>query len=395
MPLIVFLLMLLVACQPVEPSLRITPGSQQVTAGDPPITFNALLGNEPVGAWWSLDPQVGSLDLLSASSVRYTPPATLATATTVTLTALAQGKTATITLNLVPRPDTQPPQLLSVTPPDLATGVTLGTPVVLTFSESMDREATLAALRFHGPGVASTSLSPNWNAQGTVLTLQPTLSYATGNTLQTPALTYTLDLSNTATDLAGNPIAAFTSSFTTLRRLTLSLPLVESLTGDISETGQVNLCSQDYPGEMCVGKAPVDSVLRETRSFASFDLSGLPDGITQFERGNLTVEQTDFQAVSPPADLPVIIAEHLVFSNLNRQTYHLYRESLLGVIEPIDEVGAHTFDVASAVQQDYQLRQSRSNRTQYRLTMFLSGIATELYTLFSRSPLLEVRILLP
>ena len=395
MPLIVFLFVLLVACQPVEPPFRIVPGSQQVTAGDPPIIFNALLGNEPVVAAWNLAPQEGSLDLLVASSVRYTPPATLATATTVTLTALAQGKTATVTLSLVPRPDTQPPQLLSVTPPDLATGVTLGTPVVLTFSEGMNREATLAALQFNGSGAASTSLSPNWNAQGTVLTLLPTLSYATGNTLQTPALTYTLGLANTATDLAGTPIAAFTSSFTTLRHLTRDLPLLDSLTGDISETGQVNLCSQDYPDEMCVGKAPVNSVLRATRAFASFDISGLPDGVVQFEQGNLRVEQTDFQAVSPPADLPVIIAEHLVFSKMNQQTFNLYRESLLGVIELIDEPGVHTFDVAAAVQQDYQLRQSRNNRTQYRLTMFLSGITTELYALFSRSPGLEVGILLP
>jgi hypothetical protein len=395
MPLIAFLLVLLVACQPVEPLFRITPGDQQVTAGDPAITFNALLGNEPVVASWSLNPQVGNLDLLAASSVSYTPPATLAASVTVEITAVAQGETARVTLNLLPRPDTQPPQLLSVAPPDLATGVAQGTPVVLTFSETMDRDATLAALQLNGPGVANASLSPSWNAEGTVLTLQPMLSYSTGHTLQTPALTYTLGLSDSATDLAGNPIAAFSSSFTTLRRLTLGLPLVESLTGDISETGQVNLCSQDYPGEMCVGKAPVDSVLRETRSFASFDLSGLPAGVLQFEQGILTVEQTDFQAVSSPADLPVIIAEHLPFSSMNQQTFNLYRESLLGVIEPIDQPKVHTFDVALAVQQDYQLRQSRNNHTQYRLTMFLSGITTELYTLFSRSPLLEVRILIP
>ena len=46
MPLIVFLFVLLVACQPVEPPFRIVPGSQQVTAGDPPIIFNALLGGQ-------------------------------------------------------------------------------------------------------------------------------------------------------------------------------------------------------------------------------------------------------------------------------------------------------------------------------------------------------------
>lgn len=400
MPFILVLLLMLVACQPASSPLLITPGEQVVVAGGSPVAFTARFNGEPVVASWALTPQVGSLNLTTGSTVLYTPPTSLSSATTVLLVAQFQGFTSAITLRIEAFSDTEPPRVLSVSPPDLATGIAQGTPVVLTFSEPMNREATLAALQFNGVSVASASLSPSWNAAGTELTFVPSLSYATGNSLQTPAQAYLLTLSDTATDLAGNPLASFTSRFSSLRRLTLQLPQNSSLTGDITADGSVNLCAEEFTGQICVGRIFLNDEMREARGFYSFDISAWPAGVVEVEQAVLSVDQTRFQygntafhkTILQPIDLPEVRLEHLIYTGLNRQTYYLTGERLLGVIREIDQPDTYTFDVAAALQQDYQSQRSRS---QYRLSMPLSGVNIQLYTLFSREAVLEARLLLP
>jgi hypothetical protein len=77
---------------------------------------------------------------------------------------------------------------------------------------------------------SSTTLLPaqvafSWNAAGTILTITPNnpLPYATGTSLTTPATAFSFQIATAATDLAGNGLASgFSSSFTTLRRITTS-----------------------------------------------------------------------------------------------------------------------------------------------------------------------------
>jgi hypothetical protein len=62
-----------------------------------------------------------------------------------------------------------------------------------------------------------------WNSAATSVTITPTggLAYATGSSPGTAAKSYTIKVGTAARDPAGNPmIAAFTSSFTTLKRIT-------------------------------------------------------------------------------------------------------------------------------------------------------------------------------
>ena len=98
------LLLLLAACGgSTTPSLTVSPTSVTVTAGDGPTSFNATLSGASGAISWSLSPNLGTLSSNSGPSVSYTPPATVPTEQTVTLTASAAGLSASATITVEPR----------------------------------------------------------------------------------------------------------------------------------------------------------------------------------------------------------------------------------------------------------------------------------------------------
>ena len=98
------LLLLLAACGgSTTPSLTVSPTSVTVTAGDGPVSFSATLSGASGAISWNLSPNLGTLSSNSGPSVSYTPPATVASEQTVTLTASAAGLNANATITIEPR----------------------------------------------------------------------------------------------------------------------------------------------------------------------------------------------------------------------------------------------------------------------------------------------------
>jgi hypothetical protein len=149
--------------------------------------------------------------------------------------------------------DTTAPTIVSISPANLATGVKSNAQIKITFSEVMNSSATTQALQVGG--FAASELNTAWDAAGKVLTITPktAFAYATGSTpAGTPATKYTVSVGAAATDLAGNGLtSAFSSSFTTLRRITQSIA-----SGTSAAYSDYGHAVGDGP-QMCPGLDPV------------------------------------------------------------------------------------------------------------------------------------------
>ncbi|MDP2275382.1 MAG: Ig-like domain-containing protein [Archangium sp.] len=190
--------------------LTTTPltGSTDVAVGQP----LQLIFSEPMNAA-SLRLTSAPANVLggfnpNASNTLFTVPhAAFSFATSYTLTlegtdvagnALAP---TTITFTTQAAPDTIAPTLLRSLPPQGAVDVSLGTPVLLTFSEPIDRTSiqltSTPTLILSAPSFGSNDAEVSYNATNPL----------------TPNTTYTLTVR--ASDVSGNPLASVTVSFTT------------------------------------------------------------------------------------------------------------------------------------------------------------------------------------
>ena len=86
-----------------NPSLSISPASSTVIAGGSPVNFTAALANTTGTVSWALTGP-GSIDPASGDTTSYTPPGSVASATTATLTATSGTLTASATITVNPPP---------------------------------------------------------------------------------------------------------------------------------------------------------------------------------------------------------------------------------------------------------------------------------------------------
>ena len=126
----------------------------------------------------------------------------------------ASGNTNAATAAPAQPIDTKPPIVNSITPANQSAGVAVGSDIVFTFSEAIQKGAgsiTLLTDRGTVSGVYDAATSPNLSISGSTLTINPTadLSYSTG---------YKVEFATgTIKDLAGNSYAGTSSyGFTTL-----------------------------------------------------------------------------------------------------------------------------------------------------------------------------------
>jgi hypothetical protein len=149
--------------------------------------------------------------------------------------------------------DTTPPTVVSIVPANLANGIKSNAQIKLTFSETMNTATVTQALKVGS--FAASDLTTTWDSTGKVLTITPTagFAYATGTTpAGTVATKYTVTLSTSAQDLAGNALAAFSSSFSTLRRISQSIA-----SGTVAEYSDYGHAVGDGP-QSCPGTDPVE-----------------------------------------------------------------------------------------------------------------------------------------
>lgn len=90
-----------VAAQPAA-KLEVAPKTANLNAGGPAIDLTAILTGSSDPISWSLSPNVGSLSATNGAKVKYTPPASIASKTDVTVTATAGKLTATAALTVNP-----------------------------------------------------------------------------------------------------------------------------------------------------------------------------------------------------------------------------------------------------------------------------------------------------
>jgi len=85
-------------------TIAVTPPTGSTLVGGTPITFGASTTNTSEVINWSLSPATGAgtISPTTGRSILYTPPATLGTATTVTLTATVSGASGSATITLAP-----------------------------------------------------------------------------------------------------------------------------------------------------------------------------------------------------------------------------------------------------------------------------------------------------
>lgn len=183
-------------------------------------------------------------------------------------------------------PDTTPPSIISVSPPDGTVGVHGDTNIVVTFSEPMDRVTTQAG--YQSPDVPAAGVTFSWNANSTVLTINPIadLPYAVGTAPSTLARQFAISITDTAEDLAGNRLSpAQAWSFWTLRRITQTLTSASTFAVDYMSNAEG--CEESV-GIGDDGRADVIGVV-------AFNFTDVPAGIADWESAVLAGRQTGVQ----------------------------------------------------------------------------------------------------
>jgi hypothetical protein len=275
------------------------------------------------------------------------------------------------------------PTIVSIEPADGAVGVRTSADVVITFSEPMDPVSTVEA--WVSVDLPRSGLAFSWNAEGTVLTVDPVaplvLAEGTGLDPSTvPRQTYAFTLDTTARSAAGVDLAApVTSSFATSRRLVVDTVPVAALTRSMRGDGVVF-------AEAAVTVLVGDTVANlQVKTFATFTLPVLPAGAV-IERGTLRATQGSVVA-APYAGGPMRTL-HMAASVIDATAFTATPLAVLGDLSTDATLGVKSRDVTAAVRDDLTHRVARGGRSQYRLefaAVSSDGSADE--ARFSRSSL--------
>jgi uncharacterized repeat protein (TIGR02543 family) len=192
-------------------------------------------------------------------------------------------KTISVTIN-PEGGDTTPPTVLSVTPANSATDISLNANVVVTFSEEMDQTATASAFTLND-GTDDVDGAISWNTAGDTLTFNPTNDL----TASTP---YTVTVATTAADLAGNTLATeFTSTFTT------------GTTSDTTPPTVLGVVPNDAATDVALSATVVVTFSEEMDQTATASAFTLNDGTTDVVGAISWNVDGDVLTFTPDADL--------------------------------------------------------------------------------------------
>lgn len=308
-------------------------------------------------------------------------PITLAPLALILSAALAACSTSTPAPAPTPTPppagDTTPPSIVSVSPADGASGVAKDASVVISFSEPMNQASAQAA--FQSASLGGVTFS--WNAEGTVMTVKPN----TALTYTSAGQSYSYMETTTATDRAGNALASPSNvSFKTLREITATLNSVAASEGEVFNNNTV------VTGLFRAGDASDNAAVR---GFTSFDLSGLPAGLSpdNIEKATLRLYVNNivghpFTALFPPvtcAPYCFFVGKSVVvdsvhygatlsgsdfdMATLPASSSGLYGESSGPILLLGTTTGWNRSDVSAMVRADWQDRAARGSLSQYRL----------------------------
>ncbi len=353
--LVILLLGLVAGCSDTTPTPTSKPTITNFTATPPSLPAG---GGSVTLQWDVKDATFLALDGQMGAVTGTSKTVTVTNSKIFTLTATNSSGSATKSVGV-----SVAPAVVSVDPPDGAKGVKDDQSIVIIFSERMDQAATEAA--YQSADLPPTEVTFSWNADGKVLTIQPNdfLEYAAGEDPSTEAITYTFGISDTAKDVAGNSLAAFSSSFSTLKVIVTSIYATASLDGDCYGSGSCDSQSTTLQvGDLAT--APTDSGFR---SFVSFDLTGIPAGVVADEARVIISKEG---ITVNPYDLGSMSLEHVNYGDsLSGDDYDTPVLADLGIFDSASApaTGYLASDVTSALNDDLANREVRGDRSQYRL----------------------------
>lgn len=203
------------------------------------------------------------------------------------------------------------PMIVEMTPADGDIGVHADSPIVVQFSEAMDKAATQAA--YQSADLPAAAVTFGWNEAGDALTITPNapLDYADSDDPDgNDALTYSFTLTTAAESELGEALPDdATTTFATLRRLSQDFADDPLLSGRVRDLGGAALIAGSYHlGDTTTGDVG--------RGFISFDVSTLADG-------PITVQSANFHARfstvngNPFVDLGAVVYQHVAYDTFN------------------------------------------------------------------------------
>jgi hypothetical protein len=255
-----------------------------------------------------------------------------------------------------------PPSVVSTVPANMAAGVKPDAEIVVTFSKPMDQASVQAA--WTSADLPGAQVTFSWNAAGDTLTVASNqlLPVAEGTGLDPSVVTpkeIAYSIAATAADTTGKPlVSALAVKFTTIRRLTHQVGVIDALTQSLVNDGTVI-----DPPSGGVGKSGFANTY--TRVVASHQLPTLPTGAL-LERAIFGGEQ-ERTAGSPYAKLGNVKAQHVNFAQLDANTFSATPLGSIGDFSTNPTLEAKTIDVTAQVADDYANFTARGGRSQYRL----------------------------
>jgi hypothetical protein len=248
--------------------------------------------------------------------------------------------------------------VVSSSPANGAHSVTSDTKIVVAFDRPMDQPSVASA--WASVELPKEAVSFEWNAAGDELTIVPAapLAYAEGGP-ETSARSYAFRITTAAKDKEGLPLAKEVSvAFTTLRRVTHSLPMLGLMSGRILSNGAFTSSA------LAVGDLVSGDAEREARASLTYMLDGLPDSPIQVEKATLTVNDASSEG-APDFFMGVIHADHVTFS-IGSASFDV--EPLASRVVTSDfQAKTRTVDVTDMFTDDVANRADRLNRSQFRL----------------------------
>jgi hypothetical protein len=300
-----------------------------------------------------------------------------------------------------PEPSEQTgPVIISVSPENGARGVENDAPIVLRFSEPMDRPSTEAA--YQSELVPSRSVTFSWSEDSTELGITPNepVEYGAGSSAeQAEARRVSFFISASASSSDGEPLdRPYEFSFSLLRRVSFVVPALSDRgksgnyrSNDSYGTGA---CAEDELN-MCVGDVRVGRQSEQYKGFISFELeSSLPPEARDVS-AELRFALTGTSG-NPFANLGSLLIEHVRFDEIGLDAFDAQPLDALGTMAAVDDDGSElSAEVSSALLADMETSQALS---QYRLAFedaTDADIASDAIVSALDTQRLEVSFLLP
>jgi Big-like domain-containing protein len=268
-----------------------------------------------------------------------------------------------------PSPEPSGPVIVSVSPENGARGVENDTPIVLRFSEPMDRASTEAA--YQSELVPSRSVVFAWSEDSTELAITPLepLEYGVGSSaVEAEARRVSFFISASASSADAEPLdRPYEFSFSLLRRVAFVVPAI----ADRGKSGNyrsndsygTGVCAEDELN-MCVGDVRVGRQSEQYKGFISFELGGALPPEARELTAELSIELTDTSG-NPFAGLGDLLVEHVRFDEIGFDAFEAEPLDALGSMAAADDEGsALRAEVSAGVLADLE---AASALSQYRL----------------------------